>query len=65
MIAVAQSFQGVLRRDDLALERAAEQLAIALRDAIREFGIDGGKEDFNRLSSGELAPFVCTASPFR
>ncbi len=49
MIAVAQKFEPCHRRDDLALERAAQTLAVALRGEIRELGLDDGKEDFNRL----------------
>lgn len=49
MIAVAQRFEPVHGRDDLAFENAMDILARALRDDIREPGIDGGAEDFNRL----------------
>ena len=49
MVAVAQSFEGYLGRDDRALEHAAEHLASALKGEIREDGIDAGAEDFNRL----------------
>ena len=53
MIAVAQSFELVLGRDDLALEHAARTLAKALLADIREPGIDGGTDNFNRLSETE------------
>jgi hypothetical protein len=49
MIAVCQQFKPSHRRDDLALEHAARTLAVALAGEIKEPGIDGGKEDFNRL----------------
>ena len=53
MIIVAQAFTPVPRRDDIALENAANALAMALRQDVRERGIDDGKEDFNRLSPQE------------
>lgn len=49
MIAIAQDFEGKKGRDDIALEHAATIVAQAVREGIYEFGIDGGKEDFNRL----------------
>lgn len=49
MIAIAQGFEGKKGRDDIALEHAATIVAQAVREGIYEFGIDGGKEDFNRL----------------
>lgn len=51
MIAVAQSFVAVKGRDDLALEQSAKDLAKALKSDIREPGIDGGTDDFNRLNA--------------
>ncbi|RQH00138.1 CBASS cGAMP synthase [Paraburkholderia dinghuensis] len=48
MIAVAQDFEPVFGRDDLALEQAARLLAKALLTDIREPGIDNGVDDFNR-----------------
>ncbi|WP_186032147.1 CBASS cGAMP synthase [Burkholderia gladioli] len=53
MIAVAQNFEPVPARDDLALERAALALAKALLADIREPGIDNGADDFNRLEADE------------
>lgn len=53
MIAVAQNFEPVPSRDDLALERAALALAKALLTDIREPGIDNGADDFNRLEADE------------
>lgn len=53
MIIVAQSFERQPGRDDIALERAAEALATALRDEVREISIDDRAEDFNRLGSAE------------
>jgi hypothetical protein len=53
MIAVAQEFQGRLRRDDLALEHAARTLATALGGPIREPAING--EDFNGLDPEQRA----------
>lgn len=53
MIIVAQAFEPVPRRDDLALERAARLLAAGLAGDVREPGIDGGGEDFNRLLPAE------------
>ncbi len=49
MIAVSQHFEPESGRDDLAIERSARLLAAALLLDIREPGIDGGKDDFNRL----------------
>lgn len=46
MVALAHDFSGRPRRDDLALEAAAERLAVALLGPLYEPGIDGGKEDF-------------------
>ncbi|MDX9982149.1 MAG: CBASS cGAMP synthase, partial [Lentisphaeria bacterium] len=51
MVAVAQSFEPAWHRDDLALEKAATVLARALAGDIREHGIDGRQEDFNRLDA--------------
>lgn len=48
MIAVAQTFERHLGRDDLALENAARTLAAALKGDVREVAIDGGIDDFNR-----------------
>ncbi|BBU30276.1 hypothetical protein BTHE68_40100 [Burkholderia sp. THE68] len=53
MIAVAREFNGVTGRDDIALQRAAEQLVAALAGNIYEAGIDEGKEDFNRLNADQ------------
>lgn len=53
MIAIARDFSTRPRRDDLALEDAAVQAAIALRGELREPGIDGGKEDFLKSLSAE------------
>lgn len=53
MIAAAQAFEAVSMRDDLALERTARLLSSAFQGDIREQGIDGGKEDFNRLEGIE------------
>lgn len=53
MIAVAQNFRPVSLRDDVALEQAARTLAKALLTDIRESGIDGGTDDFNRLDNTE------------
>ena len=46
MIAIARDFSARPRRDDLALEAAAERLVTALQGELREPGIDGGIEDF-------------------
>ncbi|MBK9493949.1 MAG: hypothetical protein IPO08_05290 [Xanthomonadales bacterium] len=51
MISVAQAFEPVWHRDDVALEKAADVLGRALAGDIREHGIDGGAEDFNRLDT--------------
>lgn len=48
MVAIARDFSARSRRDDLALETAAEHLAISLLGELYEPGIDGGKEDFLR-----------------
>jgi hypothetical protein len=53
MIAVAQKFEHKRTRDDLALEHAFRTLEKALASDIRELGIDGGAEDFNRLDPVE------------
>jgi hypothetical protein len=53
MIAVGQSFVAWRGRDDVALEDAARRLSLSLNGDIRESGIDGEKEDFNRLSPDE------------
>lgn len=49
MIAISQKFQRQPGRDDLAIEKAAEHLATAIRFDIREVAIDDRLEDFNRL----------------
>lgn len=48
MIAVAQTFEAHRGRDDLALEKAARALAIALKGNVHEPAIAEGKEDFNK-----------------
>lgn len=48
MVAAAQSFEPQRGRDDIALERAARTLAIALKGDVREPGIAEGLEDFNK-----------------
>jgi len=54
MIAVAQTFEYLRGRDDLALEKAAEKFSMAIMGEIREQAIDGGTEDFNsRLSADQ------------
>ncbi|MFP8780192.1 CBASS cGAMP synthase [Hydrogenophaga sp. RWCD_12] len=49
MIAVTQTFEPRVGRDDRALEDAARRLSRAFLGEIRELGIDDGAEDFNRL----------------
>lgn len=53
MIAIAQKFEPRPDRDDLAFEDAMRTLALALKSDIREHGIDGQAEDFNRLKDDE------------
>lgn len=53
MIAIAQEFKTQPGRDDRAFEAAMRTLAKALKGDIRAPGIDGGKEDFNRLKGIE------------
>lgn len=53
MIAIAQEFEAQPGRDDRAFEAAMRMLAKALKADIRAPGIDGGKEDFNRLKGIE------------
>lgn len=48
MVAVAQKFEPYRGRDDIALEKAARVLGAALKGEVRELGIDGGAEDFNK-----------------
>lgn len=48
MVAVAQSFEVHIGRDDLALEKAARKLATTLRGEVREAAIADGAEDFNK-----------------
>ena len=48
MIAVAQTFEPQRGRDDLALEKSARALAIALKGNVHEPAITEGKEDFNK-----------------
>lgn len=48
MIAVAQTFEPQRGRDDLALEKSARALAIALKGNVHEPAIAGGTEDFNK-----------------
>jgi hypothetical protein len=48
MIAVAQTFEVQRGRDDLALEKSARALAIALKGNVHEPAIAEGKEDFNK-----------------
>lgn len=48
MIAVAQTFEPQRGRDDLALEKSARTLAIALKGNVHEPAIAEGKEDFNK-----------------
>ena len=53
MIAVAQSFEPHRGRDDLALEKAARTLAVALKGEVREPAIADGSEDFNKRLDAE------------
>ena len=53
MIAVAQTFEPQRGRDDLALEKAATYLSVAILGELRERGIDNGAEDFNNRLSAE------------
>jgi hypothetical protein len=53
MIAVAQTFEPQRGRDDLALEKAATHLSVAILGELRERGIDDGAEDFNNRLSDE------------
>jgi hypothetical protein len=53
MIAIAQGFKAQAGRDDCAFEATMRALAKALKGDIRAPGIDGGKEDFNRLKGIE------------
>lgn len=47
MIAVAQVFEPQRGRDDLALEKSAMHLSVAILGELRERGIDNEAEDFN------------------
>lgn len=53
MIAVAQTFEPQRGRDDLALEKSARALAIALKSNVHEPAIAEGKEDFNKRLDAE------------
>lgn len=53
MIAVAQSFEPHRGRDDIALEKAARVLAVALKGEVREPAIADGAEDFNKRLDAE------------
>lgn len=53
MVAVAQKFEPIRGRDDLALEAAAKILAVALSGDVRAFAIDKGAEDFNKRLDAE------------
>lgn len=53
MIAVAQTFEPQRGRDDLALEKAATHLSVAILGELRERGIDDEAEDFNNRLSPE------------
>jgi hypothetical protein len=53
MIAVAQRFEAVRGRDDLALEASMARLAEVLQGELREPSIDKGAEDFLRRLSGD------------
>ena len=53
MIAVAQAFEPQRGRDDLALEKSANHLSVAILGELRERGIDDGVEDFNNRLSAE------------
>jgi hypothetical protein len=60
MIAVGQEFEGVERRDDLALEKAARKFARAILTAIREASIDDGQEDFAATLSLDMRRTIST-----
>lgn len=54
MVAIARDFGLRPRRDDLALEAAAQHLSTALLGTLHEPGIDGGEEDFLKgLDAGQ------------
>lgn len=65
MIVVAQNFERHPGRDDLALERAAEALATALREEVREIAIDDRADNFNRLTPEERVVASQRASELR
>jgi hypothetical protein len=64
MIAVAQDFVPHSGRDDKALEHAARTLAQKLSGPIREFAINQGREDFNRLDQNGRIEASMKASQF-
>lgn len=64
MIAVAQEFVPYSGRDDKALEHAARTLAQKLSGPIREFSINQGREDFNRLDQNGRIEASMKASQF-
>lgn len=64
MIAVAQEFVPHSGRDDKALEHAARTLAQKLSGPIREFAINQGREDFNRLDQNGRIEASMKASQF-
>lgn len=64
MIAVVQEFVPHLGRDDKALEHAARTLAQKLSGPIREFAINQGREDFNRLDQNGRIEASMKASQF-
>lgn len=58
MIAVAQTFEPQRGRDDLALEKSAMHLSVAILGELRERGIDNAAEDFNNRLSTEEKKFA-------
>jgi hypothetical protein len=64
MIVVAQTFEPQRGRDDLALEKSARALAIALKGDVHEPAIAEGKEDFNKRldADGRQHASACAAT---
>lgn len=65
MIMAAKSFERMDRHDDLALENAAKTVAEQILGEVKEVGIDGGEEDFNRLSDQDRQDTAERASALR
>lgn len=65
MICACEAFESQLRRDDIALQLAAQRMSTMLLKSIYVQAIDNNAEDFNRLTDGERKEAANRAAELR